>query len=223
MKAEGLRLAVGMTLTLQRLREDGITEVLPCSLIGFVEGQGLIVRPQDEGVLSTLVKGESLTTRLAVEDKRYAFLCQVLTLVKLPYPHIHLSYPQAIQGILKRGAPRFRLHKPIRLSLQQGDELVKVSISDISSSGACLLAEQPLGLDSDTLNIEFRVPFDKTLITLPCIVRYVLAEQDENGCIYRHGVAFQFSSSAEQLELEQFIALLVHKQYALPDSESSLA
>ena len=223
MKAEGLRLSVGMKLYLQHLRPDGITEVLHCSLIGFVEGQGLNVRPQDEAAFSTLSKGEWLTTRMAVDERRYAFACEVLTLVRQPYLHIHLSYPEEIQGIFKRVAPRYRIHKPIRLSLHLGDEQVKVAISDISNSGACLLADVPLGVNSDTLNIEFRVPFDQSLITLPCSVRYVLAEQDEGGSQYRHGVAFQFSSTEEQCEVEQFIALLVNKQYAQPSTESSWA
>jgi len=216
MKSEGLKLVVGMRLYLQRIRTDGITEVMPCSLIGFVESQGLIIRPLEDAILPLLKIGQSITTRMSVGDNRYAFSCEVLTVTELPYPHVHLSYPKEISGVMMRGAPRFRMHMPIRLSLHVGQEVVSVLVSDISSSGACLLAESSLGNDSDILNIEFRVPFDQTLINLPCIVRYVLPEQDDSKEYYRHGVAFQFQSDEEQWKLDQFIEMLITKQYAAP-------
>lgn len=216
MKSEGLGLTVGMRLYLQYIRRDGITEVLPCNLIGFVEGQGLIIRLIGDAVMPMLEVGQNITTRMTVGDSRYAFSCEVLTVTKNPYPHIHLSYPQEISGVMMRSAPRFRMKLPLRLSLQMENEVVSVLISDISSTGACLLAELPLGEDSDTLNIEFRVPFDQTLISLPCNVCYVLSEQDEGQSYYRHGVAFEFNSDEEQLQLERFIELLIKKQYAVP-------
>lgn len=218
MKAEGIKLVVDMALYLQRVRADGITEVLPCRLIGFVEAEGLIIRPQDASGFPLLAEGEFITTRMSVGDSRYAFSCKVLSVLEQPYLHMHLSYPQEISGVMKRNAARLHMHIPIRLSLQVAEEVVSVLISDISSSGACLLAESPLGNSSDTLNIEFRVPFDQNLINLPCIVRYVMTDKDEGKLYYRHGVAFEFESDIEQWQLEQFIELLINKQYAVPDT-----
>lgn len=216
MKSGGLSLIVGMTLYLQRVRPDGVTEVLPCKLIGFVEGQGIIIRPLQDNILPVLEQGQTVSTRMPVADNRYAFSCEVLTVNELPYPHVHLSYPQELSGVMIRAAPRFRMHMPIRLSLHVDEDVVSVLISDISSSGACLLAESPLGVDLDTLNIEFRIPFEQSLINLPCSVRYVLAEQDGSKSYYRHGVSFQFNSDEEQWQLNQFIELLINKQYAVP-------
>jgi len=216
MKADGLNLKTGMSLYIQRIRTDGVTEVLSCNLIGFVEGQGLIVKPHDDSTLASLNVGEKITTRMSVGDSRYAFSCTILTLNEQPYTHIHLSYPEEISGIMKRAAPRFHINMPIRLSLHIGVDIVSVLISDISSSGACLLSESPLGGHADTLNIEFRVPFDQTLLTLPCVVRYVLTEQEDGKHYYRHGVAFQFVSDEDQWQLNQFIEMLINKQYAVP-------
>ena len=216
MKADGLNLKIGMPLYIQRMRTDGITEVLLCHLVGFGDGQELIVQPQDDSSFACLKVGDQITTRMSVDDSRYAFSCKILTLNEHPHSHIHLSYPEEISGIMKRAAPRFHMNLPIRLSLHIGADIVSVLISDISSTGACLLAETPLGGHADILNIEFRVPFDQTLLTLPCVVRYVLTEQDNGKHYYRHGVVFEFVSDEDQWQLNQFIEMLISKQYAVP-------
>ncbi|MBD3670351.1 MAG: PilZ domain-containing protein [Gammaproteobacteria bacterium] len=218
MRAEGLQLKQGMRLYLQRDREDGVTEVLPCSLVDYIDQRELIIESINPEHYPSFVKGGCYTTRIVIDERRYAFMTEVLFTIEQPHPRIHLSYPREIEGIFKRSAPRYQLTRPVRLKLQTEQATVSVRVHDISNSGACLIAEKSLANDSDLLNIELRDPFNPSLITLHCLVRYVLLDMVEGQIRYRHGVEFQFNNEEEQLQLERFIEYLLHEQYARPSS-----
>jgi hypothetical protein len=212
MKAEGLQLKTGTRLYLQRSRPDGVTEVMPCMLIRSVNDQELVVHPQSSEDFPSFVSGETYTTRIVEGDKRYAFTTTILLKAETPRLEIHLSYPKEIDGVFMRKAPRFLIAKPVRLSLSSGGETVTVYVHDISRSGACLIAESSLAQGDDVLNIE------QSLITLHCLVRYVMFDMVNGVINYRHGVEFQFQNDDEQLQLESFIEFLLHERFAFPSS-----
>jgi len=218
MKAEGLQLKTGTRLYLQRSRPDGVTEVMPCILNRSYSDQELVVQPQSSDDFPSFIAGETYTTRIVEDNQRYAFKTTILSKTEQPQQEIHLSFPQGIDGVLMRKAPRFLIAKPVRLSLRTGDETVEVYVHDISRSGACLIAGSSLAKGDDVLNIELRDPFKKSLITLHCLVRYVMFDMVDGVINYRHGVEFQFSDNEEQLELENFIEYLLHERFAFPSS-----
>ena len=218
MKAEGLQLRVGTQLYLQRSRPDGVTEVMPCILNRSFSDQELVVHPQSTEDFPSFITGESYTTRIVEGDKRHAFTTTIVSKTEKPHPEIHLSFPREIDGVFIRKAPRFLIAKPVRLSLRAGDETVAIYVHDISRSGACLIAETCLAKGDDVLNIELRAPFDQSLITLRCLVRYVMFDLVNGVINYRHGVEFQFQGDDEQLQLENFIEYLLHERFAFPSS-----
>jgi hypothetical protein len=217
MKADGLQLKTGTRLYLQRSRPDGVIEVMPCTLDRTIDNQELVVHPQSSEDFPSFAEGETYTTRIVAGNKRYAFATTILSKAE-QQQMIHLSYPQEMETVYTRKAPRFLIAKPIRLSLRSGDKTVAVYIHDISRSGACLIAEHSLAKGDDVLNIELRDPFDQSLITLHCLVRYVLFDMVDGVINYRHGVEFQFADDDEQLQLERFIEYLLHERFASPSS-----
>lgn len=218
MKAEGLQLKIGTRLYLQRRRPDGVTEVMPCILNRSYSDRELVVHPQSSEGFPTFVTGESYTIRIVEGENRYAFATTILSKTEQPHQEIHLSFPKATEGVHMRKAPRFLIARPIRLSLRSGDETLAVYVHDISRSGACLIAETSLAKGDEVLNIELRDPFKQSLITLHCLVKYVMLDMVDGVIKHRHGVEFQFRDDEEQLELESFIEYLLHERFAFPSS-----
>lgn len=215
MKADNLDLSVGTRLYLQRSRLDGVTEVLPCSLLHNLDGRELVVRPHGPLTHTGFVCGQSYGLRIANGTQRQAFTISIIK-IEAPAPGLlHLSYPEAIHNIHSRRSPRHPIDKQVRLSLHSGEEKLDVYLHDISRNGACLIAEHSLARGDDVLNIELRDPINQSLITLHCLVRYVMFDMVNGVINYRHGVEFQFRDDEEQLQLENFIEYLLHEKHGI--------
>ena len=110
-------------------------------LIGCVpHASVLMTAPQaPNGVRLELIEGDSLVVRVFSSQNAYAFGCDVLRVNKLPYPYVHTSYPESVQGTVIRKAPRVQTKIAVEVRAQGLDQApVPMVMTNLSADGAQL-------------------------------------------------------------------------------------
>ena len=110
-------------------------------LIGYLPHSSLLMTaPQaPNGVRLELIEGDSLVVRVFSSQNAYAFGCDVLRVNKLPYPYVHTSYPESVQGTVIRKAPRVQTKIPVEVRAQDAEQApVPMVITNLSADGAQL-------------------------------------------------------------------------------------
>ena len=168
-------------------------------VIGFLRGASLLVTTPvtANGLRLQLLEGETVVMRSFSGQNAFGFACTIERVIKVPYEYLHLSFPDNIQGIVIRKAPRVKTR--IIAAVQDSKsktEQISALISDISANGVSLDAKQPLGDKGDILNMAFRVHLHNidAYLSVKGIVRAVLSgdavDASKSGII-RHGIEFQ--------------------------------
>lgn len=214
-----LNLVVGSTLQIE-LPQAG-TPTVPVTLIGYVPGRSIMVMLQStaEPPARPLMRGgDPCVVRFESGDNLYAFDSQVLCLAEQPFLHVHLSYPQGVQGAMVRRSQRVPVNDVVMmLVMEEAGRKMSVALADISQSGARLVAGSRLGEIGERFSIE--IPHvgntGTERVVLPCRVRYVREEQSAsagNKRVYHHGVEFTDLSRQAQVFIERYIGDKVAEQ-----------
>ncbi|MEM7255643.1 MAG: flagellar brake protein [Pseudomonadota bacterium] len=155
-------LDIGCRLTLQPLAPRG-SRRHQVYLIGYVPERALVVTaPRDpEGQTHLLRDGREFAVRLLRGSRAEGFLASVLSSSLRPFPHLHLSYPQAIESIAVRDAERVDVSLPV-IARNVGDPdtddfRLPALMADISMTGARLWTSRGLGRRGDSVRIGFDV------------------------------------------------------------------
>jgi c-di-GMP-binding flagellar brake protein YcgR len=201
-----LNLLVGTPLGLFPAGEE-FDEGFAVELIGYLpEGSVLVTMPLHRGVPVVVEPGDHFVVRVAQGDARYAFEAQVLSVAHVPYPHVHLTYPEGVEGMmLRRGNRVSAHHAELHLTLDEGGRRLRVTMVDVSVSGGCLVAREPLGDVDDRFSIEMQIAADAPAIELPCVIRHVRDRIGEGRPQYLHGVAFRDLDARARGFLERFV------------------
>ena len=183
-------------------------------VIGFLRGRSLLVTTPvtANGVRLQLVEGENVIMRSFTGQKIFAFACSVEKVCKLPYEYLHLSFPDNIEGVVIRKAPRIKVNI-IATTIEShpgATEHVPAMISDISATGASLDAKQQLGKKGDILNLEFKVNLHNmdVYLSIKGVIRTVLGDnpaEAPQADIIRHGIEFQKLQPNDQIVLKSLI------------------
>lgn len=212
---QSLNLLVGATLHMD-LMSGETRRTYPVTLIGYFPGNSILVTMPQQGIHDLSVGvGDKFVVRFAEGDTTIAFQTSVINICSSPYPYLHLGYPEGVQGVMLRSATRYSTNKPIMLlAMLDGDskEPISVTMSDVSITGACLLAEKDLGETGDTFDIDMEIK-GQGAIVLSCVIRYV--NEGESGGS-RHGVEFTHLDHKALLFLGKFIQDSVNHQRCLP-------
>ncbi|MDD5301080.1 MAG: flagellar brake protein [Gallionella sp.] len=166
-------------------------------VIGFLKGASLLVTAPNT-VNAQIIGGKKVVMRSFTGQNAFGFACHIERICKVPYGYLHLSFPDDIQGIVVRKAPRVktRIIATVQDSKSGAEEQISALISDISASGVSLDAKQVLGDKGDVLNLAFRVPLHNidAYLSVKGAIRAVLsgdaADAAKPGLI-RHGIEFQ--------------------------------
>lgn len=130
-------------------------------VIGFLRGASLLVSMPitANGLRLQLMEKEKLVMRSFSGQNAFGFACTIERICKIPFEYMHLSFPNKIQGIMIRKAPRVktRIIAAVQDTKNGAEKQVSALISDISANGVSLEARQTLGGKGDTLNLAFRV------------------------------------------------------------------
>lgn len=218
MKNTELNLSVGSTMHVD-LETDGNHESYPVTLIGYLDGKSLLVTmPQREGVPLHLDDGSDFIVRYTSGDSNYAFESAVIGTSLKPYPHLHLKYPEGVQGVMLRRGIRVPLENlAIMLMMTDGEKKISVAMTDISLSGARLVAPSHIGSVGDEFAIEMPTSPEVCAqgVVLPCVIRYIREEKSATSRakrIVHHGVEFRELEKQAHRFVERFIKDQVSQQ-----------
>lgn len=172
--------------------------------LGRIPDTSLIVScPQREGRLVPIGSGQNVSVNMFVSRYVHAFPAQVLSVQRLPMPHLHLSYPDTFKTSVLRSAKRVSLELRILGLLKVGEDIsVPVSIVDLSNNGLALLSEYPLGDPGLEVRISFSVTQDQRTQTIRAngIIRSVRPLKSQQ--VYRYGVELIDLSPEQRIAIQ---------------------
>jgi hypothetical protein len=196
---DDMKLKVGDKLQLeppaQLARERFLVKV-----IGFLRGASLLVTTPitANGLRLQLMEGETVVMRSFSGQNAFGFACTIERIIKIPYEYMHLSFPDNIQGIVIRKAPRVktRIIATVQENKSGEEKQVSALISDLSANGASLDAKKALGEKGDALNMAFRVQLHNidAYLSVKGVIRAVLSGDTIDTLkpgLIRHGIEFQ--------------------------------
>lgn len=179
-------------------------------LIGFLEGEGLIITAPLEGNLpASVVENDELVVRYVSGKHIYAFRSGVLKVAVTPYRHVHLSWPTVIDQTVVRNAERVTVTLPaIVRRPDRASDPEQATIHDLSATGAMLRGSADPGPEDGTLELEFEVVFAgqpsgiRTQATIRSR-REIL--QPDGSKAYQYGVRFGPMDEQQALYLRGFV------------------
>lgn len=182
-------------------------------VIGFLRNSSLLVTVPitANGLRLQLMEKEKVVMRSFSGQNAFGFACTIERIIKIPYEYMHLSFPDNIQGIMIRKAPRVktRIIAAVHESASNGNKQVSALISDISANGVSLDAKSALGNKGDSIKLAFRVQLHNVdaYLSVKGIIRAVLstdAEALKSGLI-RHGIELQELQPNDSVILQSMI------------------
>lgn len=183
-------------------------------VIGFLRGASLLVSMPitANGLRLQLMEKEKLVMRSFSGQNAFGFACRIERICKIPYEYMHLSFPDDIQGIMIRKAPRVktRIIAAVQDDKTGTEKQISALISDISANGVSLEARQSLGDKGDTLNLAFRVQLHNidAYLSLKGIIRAVFTvdpTDTSKTALIRHGIEFQDMQANDSVILQSLI------------------
>jgi c-di-GMP-binding flagellar brake protein YcgR len=217
MDKDELTLEIGDVLQLQFLpAESQVRHYV--KVIGYRQNQSLIVStPQTKGKLMLIREGQPIAVRLLSGNSIVAFTVSVLKSNTKPYPYLHLSYPIELQAITVRKAQRVALSTLVKVQdcsppTEESEEIhsqVEVKLEDMSTTGALLIHDKPLGEVKDLISVilTLHIAEAEEILNIIAVIRNVRERviEDPPDTSYLHGIEFQFADRQESILLHAFV------------------
>lgn len=190
------------------------TERHMCKIIGWVENTSLLVTtPVVAGLRVPLRDNDKVVGRIFANQNAFAFDTDVMRAVKIPFDHLHLTFPTRIQGAVIRKSPRIRMRQIATVSPLSEDgeapgDAARASaiILNVSADGALVQAKQALTDKNGRLRMAFRVNLHDVdaMVTVSAVVRSIFTEEGKVGMVC-HGLQFQEIAPNDRLILQSMI------------------
>ena len=184
-------------------------------VIGYLRGASLLVTVPitANGLRLQLMEKEKVVMRSFSGQNAFGFACTIEKIIRIPFEYMHLSFPDNIQGIKIRKAPRIKTRIIATVHLGQPSKSTQRSalISDISANGVSLEAKQPLGEKGDILRLAFRVQLHNVdaYLSVKGIIRAVLGEavlaDGQMAGFLRFGIEFQDLQANDSVVLQSMV------------------
>jgi Flagellar protein YcgR/PilZ domain len=153
-----INLQVGARLQMA-LQYGSKQQIYYTELIGYSEGEYLIVKIPFENGLSVQMQPDcQITLRILSGVDVFTLACRVQTIFRAPFYYMHLSYPKDITSIALRGAIRATVSLPVQVNGIAGAGI----ITDISVTGAGIIADRELGMLNEEVLVSFEFPIKQT-------------------------------------------------------------
>lgn len=210
-----IKLDIGDTLQLQVQNDSQRYYV---KLIGYLKGKSVLVTtPTQDGKVLLMREGQAFVVRMFSGKSVYAFGTTIFKVANVPFPHLHLTYPSQVRGLVVRRGARARVNLIAAVSGTDGRSHA-ATIVDLSTGGAMLVAKAPMGVKEDRVAIKFRVVVNEIeeYLTIPAILRSVhatAAVEGERPQVH-HGVQFEDMPHAEQVVLSAFVYRILFEESA---------
>ncbi len=217
-KSEGnedfLTLDIGVGDSLQLQDNSADKHRYHVKLVGYLNKASLVVsQPHIDGHLALVAEGAEFFVRGFSDAKTYEFNAKVLNLCSVPYPYMHLSFPESVSVLVMRGAMRIKVKLPCSALATTGGMKMPAMFNDLSTSGASIQSSVKLGERGETIQLNFRVPVEheEQALMVSAIIRNV-GEAREDGVI-NYGVQFVSVTTRLRIALQTFIyTTLIEKQ-----------
>ncbi len=189
-------------------------ERLSVKVIGFLRGGSLLISTPftPNGQRLQLLENETVVMRSFSGQNAFAFASTIVRICKIPYEYLHLSFPDKIQGLVIRKAPRIktRIIAAVQDSKYGAEKQISAIISDISAKGISLDSKQQLGDKGGILNLAFRVQLHniEALLSVKGVIRAVIngvVEDASKPALIRHGIEFQNLQPNDSVVLQSMI------------------
>ncbi|MDD2990548.1 MAG: flagellar brake protein [Zoogloea sp.] len=212
-----IKLDIGDTLQLQTQSDSGQSRYY-VKLIGYLKGKSIIVTtPTQEGKVLLMREGQSFVVRMFSGKSVFAFGATIFKVANVPFPHLHLTYPNSVRGLVVRRGARARVNLIAAVAGADGRSHA-ATILDLSIGGAMLIGKSPMGVKDDRLAIKFRVMVSdvEQFLTIPAVLRSVhaTATPEGGGPQIQHGVQFEDLPHAEQVVLSAFVYRILFEESA---------
>jgi len=212
-----IKLDIGDTMQLQAQGDTGQARYY-VKLIGFLKGKSVIVStPTQDGKVLLMREGQGFVVRMFSGKSVYAFGTTIYKVANVPFPHLHLSYPAQVRGLVVRRGARARVNLICAVTGADGRPHA-ASLVDLSTGGAMLTAKAPIGVKDDRISIKFRVVVSdvEQYLTVPAVLRSVHATASTEGepSLVTHGVQFDNLPHAEEVVLSAFVYRILFEETA---------
>ena len=193
-----LKLNIGDMLQMQYLGDEN-RERLHVKVVGYLPGKSLIVTtPQVDGRVLMIREGQLFVVRILSGNRVVGFNTSVLRSSAVPYPYMHLAYPEEMEQIVVRKAQRVRVRLFASIKNDNPDYGFErpqpATLGDLSVSGSLISAHQRLGDPGDDVQVSFAFKLGgiEKLVSITAKIRNVHHEAAEEGGEedYYHGVEF---------------------------------
>lgn len=197
-----VKLNIGDSIQLQVQSETDNSRYY-VTLVGYLAGESFIVTtPTLDGSILLMREGQSFVVRLFSGKSAYAFTALIKKVTNAPFPHLHLSYPREVRGIVVRSSVRAQANIICSATVEGGTAVACVA-RDISMGGALLAAREQIGSTGEKLTLKLRVIVSEVehLLNLPCQIRSVNIAMisGDNVPSIQHGVSFEEPSAQDKL------------------------
>jgi c-di-GMP-binding flagellar brake protein YcgR len=151
-----MNLKMGQPMQLQLTRMS--TSRLHTQLIGSLSPRAVIVTtpkiPSSSNAFS-IVDGDQFVCRAFAGRSAFAFQTDVLKAAHLPFPHLHLRYPQSVEAVVVRRASRVPMERAVSLinGAAEGDGTQAASLLDLSLTGAGLACSAGIAAPADAVEL----------------------------------------------------------------------
>jgi hypothetical protein len=205
---ESLHLSPGDQFQLQSTANS---DRLYVRLIGYLPQSTIIVTtPQRDRQVMLMREGQAFIVRAFSGKQAFGFNTSVRRVCNVPYPYLHLEYPERIEGMTIRTASRVRTRLICTVARPEAPEKsVAAVISDLSATGARIDSAKMLAEKSEIVHLTFRFKRneDEALFVVNAIVRSVRDEPAAEGgtLTHHHGVEFVEMPRNEQLLLKTLV------------------
>lgn len=202
-----IKLGIGDSLHLQSQAESSSVRYT-VKLIGYLRGKGLIVTtPTQDGNVLLMRDGLSFVVRLFSGKSVYAFPASIFKVANVPYPHLHLTWPKQVKGLVIRRGARADVSLIAATSDSNGGAGA-AKLDTLSTGGCSLFSTKRLGNPDDKIRIKFRVMVSdfEQYLDLEGTIRSVRVDTNvATAQQMHHGIQFTDLPSNDRVVLTAYV------------------
>ncbi len=176
-------------------------------LVGFLAEKSVVVTtPREDGVALRIEKDQDFIVRMVSGNTAKGFTASVIHTTTIPYPHMHLTFPQSLESITVRKAERIECNLIVTVQNEEDgkafDERKSASMNNLSTAGAQLATNENIGEVGDRVSISCKVRAAEMhqYLNISGIIRRIV---DDQHTIY--GIEFIMPETNDKLLLHAFI------------------
>ncbi len=180
-------------------------EFYTAELIGYVNNLTVIIRPLQLAQQTdlSLIEGDQITARLFSGQFAFSFSSYIDKVIRAPFKYIHLSFPTKITGQNIRKSRRIKTKIVATIT----DDPTPATISNLSMTGAEILASDCIGQIGETIPLSFRVKIhgiQKTM-SLQAIIKSTKPTVNKTDNALKFGVEFIALDTEQSHFLQNFV------------------